>query len=193
MEISSASTGTPARSARDILVVDDSRANLEAIGRSLVQAGYRPCLCASGSEALDRVQGRHFDLMLLDMDMPQMMGVSVLHELRAMHSTQSIPVMMMSPRTDPGAVIEALNAGADDHIAWPIDFEVLAARMDRLIDRARNLAELRESNIALDARIAHRAIEIGELRERVAAMQSERLAMTASLSALQDQLNRFSA
>ena len=115
-----------------------------------------------------------------------MAGFSVLHEIRAIHATTHIPVMMMTVRSDPGAVIESLNAGADDHLAKPFSFDVLAARMERLIERANNIAELRRSNTALDERIAHRAIEIGELRERIASMQAER-------HHLQQQIDRLSA
>lgn len=186
MDISTSPTGGSATRLRDILVVDDSRANLEAVGRRLTQADYRPCLCASGAEALDRLQGRSFDIVLLDMIMPQMTGVSVLQEIRSMPVTSQLPVIMVTSRGDPGAVVEALNAGADDHISKPFDFQVLVARMERLVDRARSLAELRASNIALDARIARRAIEIGELRERVADMQAER-------QCLLDELDRLSA
>lgn len=171
---------------RDILVVDANAESRESLGRKLLQSGYRASLCASGREALDRVQARSFDLILLDSETREMAGLSILHEIRSNHATHHIPVMMTSARIDPGAVIEALNAGADDHIAKPFDFEVLAARMERLIGRARNIAELRRSNIALDERITHRAIEIGELRERIDAMQAERLA-------LQQQLDRLRA
>ena len=171
---------------RDILVVDGNVESRETLGRKLIQSGYRTSLCASGREALDRIQGRCFDLILLDMETREMAGLSILHEIRSTNVSHHVPVMMTSSRTDPGAVIEALNAGADDHLAKPFDFDVLAARMERLIERSRNLSELRQSNIALDERITHRAIEIGELRERISAMQVER-------QALQTQLDRLRA
>jgi len=171
---------------RDILVVDEDPGSREALGRKLIQTGFRTSLCASGREALDRVQGRSFDLILLDMEIRGMAGFSVLHEIRSSHATAHVPVMMMTVRSDPGAVIESLNAGADDHLSKPFAFDVLAARMERLIERANNIAELRRSNTALDERIAHRAIEIGELRERIAFMQAER-------HHLQQQIDRLSA
>ncbi|MBY8824694.1 response regulator transcription factor [Sphingomonas colocasiae] len=180
-----ASTHAPGGT-RDILVVDGDSGSRDEIGRKLIQGGYRASLCSSAREALDRMQGRCFDLILLDMELRGQAGFSVLSEIRSNHATTHVPVMMVSARNDPGAVIEALNAGADDHIAKPFAFDVLAARMERLIERARNIAELRRSNIALDERIAHRAIEIGELRERIAFMQAER-------QRLQQQIDRMSA
>lgn len=193
MELSSpqAENAGPSGAPLDILVVDDSRTNLQVIGRRLTQMGCRACLCASGAEALDRIQGRSFDLVLLDMAMPGMSGVTVLREIRAMQHTRHIPVLMITARSDPGAVVEALGTGADDHVAKPFEFEVLEARMRRLIERARDLEELRRSNETLDSRIASRAIEIGELRSRIQAMQADRKRLADSLYALQAQLDQI--
>lgn len=176
----------------DILVVDDSRTNLQVIGRRLTHMGHRCCLCMSGAEALDRIQGRNFDLVLLDMVMPGMSGMTVLREIRAMQHRRYVPVLMITARSDPGAVVEALGGGADDHVAKPFEFEVLEARMERLIARAQEVDELRRSNETLDARIARRAIEIGELRAKVHDMIADRKRLADSLHALQHQIDQLS-
>lgn len=168
----------------DVLVVDDSRTNLEVIGRRLMHRGHRTCLCASGIEALDRIQGRSFDIVILDMVMPGMSGVAVLREIRQMSHTQNLPVLMMTARSDPAAVVEALGAGADDHVAKPFEFEALIARMERLIARAREHRALLHSNARLDARIAERAIEIGELRAQLQEIQLDRQRLVQKLRAL---------
>lgn len=176
----------------DVLVVDDSRTNLQVIGRRLTHIGYRCCLCASGAEALDRLQGRSFDLVLLDMVMPGMSGVAVLREIRSMQHRRHVPVMMITARSDPGAVVEALGAGADDHVTKPFEFDALDARMRRLIARAQEIDALRRSNATLDARVVRRAVEIGELRSRIRDMVADRKRLADSLELLQqrvDQLN----
>lgn len=187
----SAVQATPPGAPLDVLVVDDSRTNLQVIGRRLNQMSYRCCLCASGQEALDRIQGRSFDLVLLDMVMPGMSGITVLREIRAMQHRRHTPVLMITARSDPGAVIEALGAGADDHVAKPFEFEVLDARMRRLVERAQENEALRRSNETLDARIAHRAIEIGELRSRVHDILADRQRLADSLQALQQQVEQL--
>jgi DNA-binding response OmpR family regulator len=182
---------TPA-TGRDILVVDDSRTNLQVIGRKLTRMGYRTMLCESGASALAQMHARRFDLILLDMVMPEMSGVKTLQEIRATVPIAETPVMLMTARSDIGAAIEALAEGADDHIAKPFDFDVLAARMERLLARARAFDDLRRANAQLDARIASRAIEMGELKAQLAEGLAERIRLTAALRALEKEIERLS-
>lgn len=148
----------------DLIVVDDSRTALSVMGRRLTRMGYTVALVDNGFSALDMVQGRRFDGMLLDMSMPQVSGLSVLREIRGSPVTGDLPVLMMTSRSDPAAAIDALREGADDHVVKPFDFDVIAARIERLLERARAFAALRRANAALDGRIAQRAVEISELR-----------------------------
>lgn len=156
----------------EVIVVDDSRLNLGVIGRRLTRHGFAVALVDNGAAALDMVRARRFDLMVLDMTMPVLSGLAVLRELRADAATADLPVLMITARSDPRAAIEALNAGADDHIVKPFDFDMLAARIDRQLLRAQAVERLRRSNAALDARIANRAVEIGELRAELDALRA---------------------
>lgn len=178
---------------RTILVVDDSRTNLNVIGQRLTRLGYLVALSDNGQEALDLLAARGFDLVLLDMVMPGMSGLHVLGEIRAQRETADLPVIMITGRSDPGAAVEALEAGADDHVPKPFDFAVLAARIDRVIQRARRIAELKRSNATLDARIAARAMELGEIRAELAETRADRLRLIASLQQLNDQMERLSS
>lgn len=163
-----------------LLVVDDSRTALQVMGKRLTRMGYRVSLSDSGYEALDLLQARRFDLLLLDMTMPGLSGLATLREIRSAPATATLPVLMVTGRTDDGAAIEAVAAGADDWVIKPFSFDVLGARIARLLDRARAFDALRRSNEALDARIAHRAIELGELRQELAAVRSELLRLSAA-------------
>jgi two-component system OmpR family response regulator len=178
---------------RTILAVDDSRTNLGVIGRRLGHLGYLTVLCDNGAEALDLIAARGFDLVLLDMVMPRMSGVHVLTEIRGSRDTADLPVIMLTGRSDPSAAVEALAAGADDHIAKPFAFEVLAARIERVLARARHIAELKRSNATLDARIAARAMELGEAKSALAATRADRQRLIASIQALNDEVERLSA
>ncbi|MGK3905386.1 response regulator, partial [Enterococcus faecium] len=93
-------------------------------------------------EGLERLAGRGFDLAIVDMVMPETSGLQMLAEIRGSRETADLPVIMITGRSDPQAVVEALAAGADDHIAKPFDFSVLAARIDRVVERARRIAAL---------------------------------------------------
>lgn len=159
----------------EILIVDDSRTNLQVMGQRLAATGYRTAMAEGGAQALDLIQGRDFDLVLLDMIMPGMSGLAVLHEIRLDPAKSSLPVIMITAQSDDNAAIEALSAGADDHVAKPFSFDVLSARIDRLIARSRTVRSLMRSNEALDARIARRAIEIGELRHELELLRRKRM------------------
>jgi DNA-binding response OmpR family regulator len=152
----------------DLIVVDDSRTALAVMGRRLTELGYSVTLIDNGVTALDLVQSRRFDAMLLDITMPEMSGMAVLRELRSSPVTAGLPVLMMTARSDPAAAIDALNAGADDHVVKPFDVDVMAARIERLLGRAREVDALRRANAVLDGRIAQRAVEISELRMALA-------------------------
>lgn len=148
----------------DLIVVDDSRVALSVMGKRLTRMSYAVTLVETGAAALDMIQARRFDAMLLDMTMPILSGLAVLREVRASAVTGDLPVLMMTSRSDPAAAIDALSEGADDHVVKPFDFDVLAARIERLLDRARQMEGLRRLAATLDGRIAQRAVEIGELR-----------------------------
>ena len=156
------------RGTRTILVVDDSRTNLHVIGGRLGAMGYMVVLADSGREALDLISGRGFDLVLLDMVMPVMCGLDVLTEIRSVPDTVDLPVIMITALNDTRGAVEALAAGADDHLAKPFDFGVLQARIERTLERAGRIAELKRTVASLDARIAARAIELGETRSELA-------------------------
>ena len=181
------------RPVRTILAVDDSRTNLSVLGRRLGHLGYLTVLSDNGAEALDLIAARGFDLVLLDMVMPRISGIHVLTEIRGSCDTADLPVIMLTGRSDPAAAVEALAAGADDHVAKPFAFEVLAARIERVLARARRIAELKRSNATLDARIAARAMELGEARNALAATRADRQRLIASIQALNDEVERLSA
>ncbi|HEX4694609.1 response regulator [Sphingomonas sp.] len=170
--------------ARTILVIDDSRTNLNVIGERLTALGYFTALADNGGEALDLIAARGFDLVLLDMVMPGMSGLQVLAELRSRTETSDLPVIVVTAQSDPAAAVAALTAGADDYLAKPFDFDVLAARIERTLARARRVADLKRSNAALDARIAARAMELGETRAELADVRAERQRLIAEVERL---------
>jgi DNA-binding response OmpR family regulator len=75
--------------------------------------------------------------------------------------------MLITGKSRPADAVRAYAAGADDVIVKPFHFEVLIARIERRIERARSVQRLKDDNAALDARVVERAIQIGELREQL--------------------------
>ena len=115
---------------RTILVVDDNDDNREVVARQLEHAGFRVEEASSGPEALERVAARPPSLVLLDINMPRMTGLEVLARLRETHSPVQLPVIMITARSGSDDVVESLTLGANDHVAKPLDFKVVLARVE---------------------------------------------------------------
>ena len=150
-----------------ILVVEPNRTNLGVMGRRLADAGYRVTLADSGASAVAELYRLPVDLVLAELDMPRMSGAELARAIRGEVQWNDIPVMLISGKSDPKGAVRAYEAGADDVILKPFHFEVLFARIERRIARARSFKRLQEDKAVLDARVVERAIEIGELRQRL--------------------------
>ena len=170
MEIRSA----PASDERPrILVVEPNETNLSVMARRLVEAGYRVSTAKTGQDAAAELYRVPIDLVLAELNMPRMSGAELARLIRDEVMWRDIPVMLITGKAEPRGAVRAYEAGADDVIVKPFHFEVLFARIDRRIEAARSLKRLQEDNAALDARVVERAIQIGELRDRLAQVEAK--------------------
>jgi len=112
-----------------ILVVDDLPANRDLMARRLERSGFRVVSAASGPEALELLRRAPVDLVLLDIMMPGMTGLDVLRTVRMTRSTATLPVVMVTAKTDSEDVVEALSLGANDYVTKPVDYPVALARI----------------------------------------------------------------
>jgi len=149
------------------LVVEPNRTNLGVIARRLAEAGYRVTTADSGEAAIAELYRLPIDLVLAELNMPRMGGAELARTIRGEVQWNDIPVMLITGKSKPADAVRAYEAGADDVILKPFHFEVLIARIQRRIDRARSFRRLQEDKAALDARVVERAIQIGELREEL--------------------------
>ena len=150
-----------------VLVVEPNRNNLGVMARRLSEAGLRVTTADSGAAAIAELYRLPIDLVLAELDMPRMSGAELARAIRGEVQWNDIPVMLITGRSEPKGAVRAYAAGADDVIVKPFHFEVLVARIERRIERARSVRRLQADNAALDARVVERAIQIGELREQL--------------------------
>ena len=150
-----------------VVVVDDVEGNRQLACRRLAPFGYDLHQVESGEQALEFIRARKPDIVLLDYMMPNMNGVEVLHVLRQDWQTSSLPVIMVTARAESEAVVEALDAGADDYVTKPIDFEVLRARIETQLVKQRSSKQLLQVNAALDERATMRVLAFDELRDEL--------------------------
>lgn len=113
----------------DILVVEDHAANRNLIAQRMQGTNYKIRFAVTGQEALDQVALKKPDLILLDVMLPEIMGLQVLHTLRQNHSMVDLPIIMVTAIDGNERIVRALELGANDYVTKPINFPILMARM----------------------------------------------------------------
>lgn len=136
-----------------ILVVDDEEPNRDMLSRRLEKKGYRVELAADGFEALNRVEQRAYDLVILDIMMPRLSGLEVLHTLRKERDDLQLPVVMASAKTQIDDIVSAMKLGANDYITKPIELPIVLAVIERVFRQRERLRGAVRSARALEARI----------------------------------------
>ena len=137
-----AEEGTPG--GQVILVVEDSRVQAEALRLSLEKRRYRVRLAADGAEGLTEARAEAPDVVISDIDMPQMDGYELCRALKADPSLRQIPVILLTSYTEPEDIYRGLEVHADNYLTKPCDEETLYARIEHLLaarelrDRSRN-------------------------------------------------------
>ncbi|MDR2354346.1 MAG: response regulator [Deltaproteobacteria bacterium] len=126
---------------KQILIVDDNLTNLEQISIHIEDI-YDISLAKSGAQAL-QICGRNCpDLILLDIEMPELDGFQTLAKLRENHSLANVPVIFLTASQDIRTEIKALNAGASDFISKPVEREILLHRINTHLSLASSLTKL---------------------------------------------------
>jgi CheY-like chemotaxis protein len=124
----------PRHSSR-ILVVDDNSSNRDVLERRLAREGHHVTCAANGAAALDLVVRQEFDLILLDLIMPEMSGFEVLRRLKAAAHTNHIPVIIISALDELDSTVRCIEAGAEDYLAKPFNPILLRARIGASLER----------------------------------------------------------
>ncbi|MCX2927523.1 response regulator transcription factor [Streptomyces sp. NEAU-W12] len=128
---------SPAEGDRDpqrILIVDDEPAVREALQRSLAFEGYGTEVAADGADALEKAAVYRPDLVVLDIQMPRMDGLTAARRIRATGDTT--PILMLTARDTVGDRVTGLDAGADDYLVKPFELDELFARIRALLRRS---------------------------------------------------------
>ena len=127
-----------------ILIVDDQEANRTLLARRLGKQGYKVSLAENGLQAIERLRSRPFDLMLLDILMPEMDGREVLRRVKADPELRHIPVLMLSALDELGAVVQCIELGAEDYLPKPFPAAILQARVQACLASKRMSDQLRK-------------------------------------------------
>jgi class 3 adenylate cyclase len=144
-----------------ILVVDDTPQNVKLLADLLTVKGYAVATAANGDEALEKIDGEHLDLVLLDIIMPGLSGYDVCRKIRENPLTTLLPVVLVTSLDPQQERVKGIEAGADDFLNKPINQAELLARVRSLLriktlhdEVARQKAELADWNRMLEVRVA---------------------------------------
>ncbi|HEU0309823.1 MAG TPA: response regulator [Sphingomicrobium sp.] len=182
MEIDPAPPSNHADGAARLLIVEPNRSALQVLATRLGDAGYRIIGCDNAGNAPAEMLRAPVDLVLAELRMDPVSGVELTRLIRDDTVLKDTPIILITGRSDNCGAVDGFAAGADDVVAKPFHFEVLAARIARRISRARSVRELRADNATLDARVVTRSIELGEIRAALQASEAERIRLQQIVS-----------
>jgi adenylate cyclase len=172
-----------------ILVVDDNEDNRYTLIRRLKREGYAEVeLATNGREALELIARRPFDLVLLDIMMPEMNGYEVLERLKADDELRHLPVIMISAISELDSVVRCIELGAEDYLPKPFNSVLLKARIGASLERKRlhdreadHLAEIerqrRRADELLDAMLPGSAVSELKASNRILPRRFEDVAV----------------
>ena len=120
-----------------LLLVDDHASNREMLARRLARLGDNVSSAEGGPQALELMRAKPFDLLLLDLIMPGMDGITALREIKGDPKLRDVPVIMLSALDTVDSIVECIDAGAEDYIAKPFNPIFLKARIGAVLEKKR--------------------------------------------------------
>jgi len=124
-----------------VLLVDDEQLFLESMSKVLKARGYEVGTAAAGVQALEEVEFKPYDVVILDLRMPGMDGIEVLGRIRK--SAPLLPVILLSGHADVSRAVEAMQHGAVDYLLKPASIEKLCSRIQSALEHRKILEEMR--------------------------------------------------
>ena len=172
-----------------LLVADDNKVNRLLLARSLELQGHSVACAANGKVALEMLREGGFDLMLLDMEMPEMDGFQVLEQLTADRALRDLPVIVTSSLEGLAHIVRCIELGAEDYLHKPVNAVLLKARIGaslekkRLRDQQKELVrrfatpqvaqDLQQSGFALAGRRVQATVLFCDIRDFTALVESQ--------------------
>ncbi len=164
---------------QEILLVDDKKENLELLSSFLLHKGYKIRSALNGMTALQSIAAKKPDLILLDIEMPEIDGYEVCKELKSDPDTEVIPIIFISAHDDIEAKIKAFQAGGVDYISKPFANEEVVARVKMHLD----LSSYQQN---LERRVQEALIEIKQLNEDLELTQNEMIVTLGTIMEKRD-------
>lgn len=179
-----------------VLVVDDVADNRDILTRRLVRRDFEVVEAVGGEDALEKIRCSDFDIVLLDIMMPDLSGNEVLQRVRADPELANLPIIMVTAKSQSEDVVSSLSLGANDYITKPVDFEVALARINAQLERkratdiaVREKKILEKRSLVLDERLEDATVKLAE-ESMKRSVSEDRLRFLAYHDSLTGLMNR---
>lgn len=154
-----------------ILVVDDEPSVIEIVTFFLEKHGYQVLSASNGQEALERIRVDDPDVVIMDINMPEMDGIEACRRIKRSPKTRFLPVILVTARGDTETRIQGKDAGADDFLDKPVNELELATRVRTLLRSALLYEQVENNNRELEQRVAERTAELRKAYDRLKALE----------------------
>ncbi len=156
---------------QSILIVDDIPKNIQILGNILYREGFKLSYAQSGAEALKLIRSNNYDLILLDIMMPEMNGYEVCENIRDKKSTSEVPIIFLTAKTDKESIVKGLRLGAQDYITKPFSSEELIQRVKTQLSLKDQREQLRDVNKILEEKVEERTHQLMLANEQLKSLE----------------------
>jgi len=150
-----------------ILIVDDNPKNIQVLGKALQSQNYELESATSGIDTLEWLKTKKFDLLLLDINMPEMSGFEVCEKIRSDHSLDIMPIIFLTAYTDRNNILKGFELGAQDYITKPFDTAELTARIKTHLELKLSKDKLKNVNTWLEEKVKEKTHELTEANTKL--------------------------
>ena len=150
-----------------ILIVDDISKNIQLLGNLLREESYNTGFATSGKQALDILKKNDFDLILLDIMMPEMDGYEVCRQIRKNEKTKNIPIIFLTAKIEDDAIIKGFEIGAQDYVTKPFKPKELLARVTTHLELNHKRKQLKLLNDHLEEKVKERTKQLQEALDKL--------------------------
>lgn len=151
----------------NVLIVDDNPKNIQILGNILAQEQYDIEFARDGFEAVKRVEGEDFDMILLDVMMPVMDGFEACSKIKEMEDKAEIPIMFITAKADTESISKGFALGAIDYITKPFNTIELHAKVKTHVELKKNRDALKSFNEELERKVKERTLSLKETNEKL--------------------------
>lgn len=165
-----------------ILIVDDLPKNIMVLGNNLMNENYQIAYARSGKEAIELTKTNDFDLLLLDIMMPEMDGYETCKRILANPKTAKTPVIFITAKNDYDSIVKGFEAGAKDYVTKPFNSFELLARVKTHLELKQSRKDLEVLNANLETKVEERTNQLKKANEKLTRLDSAKSSFLGIIS-----------